>query len=62
MPEMQIRKVLLLNENKNKIESLKSIYLGDEIVAAQNGAINAYSQALAALQAEREAIYAMPNE
>lgn len=62
MPDMQIRKVLLLNENKDKIESLKSIYLGDEIVAAQNGAINAYSQSLAALQAERVAIYAMPNE
>ena len=52
MSDMQIRKVLLLNENKDKIESLKSIYLGDEIVAAQNGAINTYSQALAALQAK----------
>jgi hypothetical protein len=62
MPDIQIRKVLLLNENKDKIESLKSLYTADEIVAAQCGATNAYSQALADLQAKREAIYAMPNE
>ncbi len=62
MPDIQIRKVLLLNENKDKIESLKSLYTADEIVAAQGGGTNAYSQALAALQAKREAIYAMPNE
>ncbi len=62
MPDIQIRKVLLLNENKDKIESLKSLYTADEIAAAQDGATNAYSQALAALQAKRETIYAMPDE
>lgn len=61
MPDMQIRKVLLLNENKDKIEGLKSIYTSDEIAAAQGGATNAYSTALAALLTEREQIYAMPD-
>lgn len=62
MTDQELKKICLLTENKSKIEGLKSVFTLDEVDAAQNGAANAYSQALAALQAEREAIYAMPDE
>ncbi len=62
MSDFNIRRVLLLAENKDKIESLKSVYPSAEVAAAEGGATNRYSEALAALQAEREAIYASEPE
>ena len=61
MNDAMLRKVCLLTENKSKIEGLKSIYTSDEIAAAQAGSTNAYSTALAALLADRDEIYSMPD-
>lgn len=59
MTNNQVRQTVRLIDNKNAIESLASRFTAQEISAAEGGATNAYSTALAALTAERQEILDM---
>lgn len=57
---LEMRKIILMNEYKHRIDGLREQFSQEEIEAANSGAVNAYSEACAAqLSARDQAIAAL---